>query len=91
MDSKSPRACGSCPAALAISWSFGSEKIAAGTSGGMCEILPVATPPPEKERGLLPSAGSAPRVCSELMILQSWLCMASWSTWRPLSSASWLD
>ena len=91
IDSRSPRACGSCPVALAISCSFGSEKMAGGTSGGMCEILPLATPPPEKERGLLASAGSTPRVCRLLMILQSWLCIASWSTWRPLSSASWLD
>ena len=96
MDSRSPRACGRAPPRsprrVGHLLVLGQRRRrAAGTSSGMCDILPAATPPPEKERGLLSFLGSAPRVCSELMILQSWLCMASWSTWRPLSSASWLD
>ena len=61
-----------------------------GTSGGTIECLPVATPP-EKERGLLPSPGSALRVCRLLMILHSWLCIASASTCFELSSTSALD
>ena len=48
-----------------------------GTSGGTIECLPVATPPPLKERGLLSSLGSTARVCSELMILHSCDCIAS--------------